>query len=487
MNPVLPIALPRHWHPDPPFCVCATARARGGIQRRIISIMRTILVIDDEQPMLRLIRSALKGLGFEVLTSESGTEGLEIIRNVRPALVISDLHMGEMDGLSVLAATREQPETRAIPFIFMTGDASTASYRRGMEMGADDFLIKPFDADQLRRSVESRFTRLKGVSAEIEQARDRLFSMMDAMPNLVAVAEGDALALTYLNPYGRDLLELSADEKLAGLHLFDFLPGWALAKALHEAMPDTLRDGSWTGEMALTGRRGCEHHVSMQWVQNGTNPDGEPCIGLIARDITEQRRQKAGLERGEELFRVIAENAADIIALLDPAGQSLFDSSAGKPVLGYDQSQLHARWLWEAVHKEDADKMICAFQDAVNAGIEQRIECRLRHQDGSWRVFEFYYGVLRNEEKGVERVLMTARDITQRKAAEERLRNSEALYQSLVDNLPQNIFRKDREGRFTFANERFGRLLHRTPAEIVGCCDQDFYPPELADKFRADD
>jgi phosphoserine phosphatase RsbU/P len=81
----------------------------------------------------------------------------------------------------------------------------------------------------------------------------------------------------------------------------------------------------------------------------------------------------------------------------------------------------------------------------------------------------------------------TVEDITQRRNAEEKLRTSEALYHSLVETLPQNILRKDCEGRFTFANKQFCKLLGRTLEEIVGKTDFDFFPRELAEKYQRDD
>ena len=81
----------------------------------------------------------------------------------------------------------------------------------------------------------------------------------------------------------------------------------------------------------------------------------------------------------------------------------------------------------------------------------------------------------------------TVQDITERRVAEEKVRHSEALYHSLVEPLPQNIFRKDLRGRFTFANQQFCRTLGRTLDDILGKTDADFFPPELAQKYQADD
>lgn len=81
----------------------------------------------------------------------------------------------------------------------------------------------------------------------------------------------------------------------------------------------------------------------------------------------------------------------------------------------------------------------------------------------------------------------TVEDITQRRQVEEHLRNSEALYHSLVETLPQNIFRKDIQGRFTFGNQQFCRTLGHTLEEIVGKTDFDFFPAQLAEKYHRDD
>jgi signal transduction histidine kinase len=121
--------------------------------------MHKILVIDDEEIFRQATACALQRKGFETHEAGDGAEGAEKARHLLPDLIICDVNMDKMDGYTLLETLRQEPGTAAIPFILMTGMGDANSMRHGMNLGADDYLAKPFTAPQLFSAVEARLKK----------------------------------------------------------------------------------------------------------------------------------------------------------------------------------------------------------------------------------------------------------------------------------------------------------------------------------------
>ena len=131
--------------------------------------MRKILVIDDEEWLREMVHMALSQRGFEVVEAENGSVGVEVAHKELPDLILCDVNMEKMDGYSTLSSLRGEAATMSIPFILMTGLADHAGMRHGMELGADDYLPKPFTIDALYASVEARLKKVQVVRQEAEK------------------------------------------------------------------------------------------------------------------------------------------------------------------------------------------------------------------------------------------------------------------------------------------------------------------------------
>ena len=140
--------------------------------------MKKILVIDDEESLRQTINFALRDLAYAVVEAENGVVGIEKARTERPDLILCDVNMDKMDGYGTLSVLRNDPLTAAIPFILMTGYADNAGMRHGMELGADDYLPKPFTIAALRAAVEARLRKSETMRAVADQ---RLAELRDAI------------------------------------------------------------------------------------------------------------------------------------------------------------------------------------------------------------------------------------------------------------------------------------------------------------------
>ncbi|MFZ4455364.1 MAG: response regulator [Bacteroidales bacterium] len=135
---------------------------------------KKILVVEDEPTLREQISEILLFEGFDVISAENGVIGVTLSIKETPDLILSDVMMPVMDGVEFLKEIRKNELTKLTPFIFMTALAERENMRMGMELGADDYLTKPFTQVDLLKAVEARVQKLDAITEEKEQALDTL-------------------------------------------------------------------------------------------------------------------------------------------------------------------------------------------------------------------------------------------------------------------------------------------------------------------------
>ncbi len=120
---------------------------------------KTILVIDDNNDIRENTAEILELAGYKTFTAENGRRGVEVAVREKPSVIVCDIMMPELDGYGVLHLLRKNPDTQYIPFIFLTAKTERSDFRKGMEMGADDYITKPFDDIELLNAVEIRLKK----------------------------------------------------------------------------------------------------------------------------------------------------------------------------------------------------------------------------------------------------------------------------------------------------------------------------------------
>ena len=144
--------------------------------------MNTILIIEDEPQIRKNIQQILDLEGFSTITAENGLQGLDMVERHQPDMIICDVMMPNLDGYGLIEILRQQPLTANIPFIFLTAKAEHHDLRQGMELGADDYLIKPFKADELIKAISTRFKKrqvlAKRYETQIEQMESEIYRLV---------------------------------------------------------------------------------------------------------------------------------------------------------------------------------------------------------------------------------------------------------------------------------------------------------------------
>jgi len=160
------------------------------------------------------------------------------------------------------------------------------------------------------------------------------------------------------------------------------------------------------------------------------------------RQLQRIRRQLA--ER-EQIFQLITENAADMIAVIDRDGKRLYNSPAYQKILGYGPEELAATTSMDQIHPDDLARVLEASAKANSTCRGERLEYRIRHKDGSWRFLESTCNVIRSPEGEYDGLVIVNRDITERKRAEEKLVH-QSFHDGLTD-LPNRALFLDRDGK----------------------------------------
>jgi len=140
--------------------------------------MKKILLIEDNRELRENTAEILELAGYQAITAPDGKKGVNLVMKEKPDLIICDIMMPVLDGYGVLHMLANNSETASIPFIFLTARTERSDFRKGMEMGADDFITKPFDKIELLNAVDRRLKKADALKKEYQQGMEGLTSFI---------------------------------------------------------------------------------------------------------------------------------------------------------------------------------------------------------------------------------------------------------------------------------------------------------------------
>ncbi|MDD1420853.1 EAL domain-containing response regulator [Dolichospermum sp. ST_sed1] len=150
--------------------------------------MSKILVIEDEESVRDNLLDLLEAESFETVAAANGKIGVEMAMSEYPDLILCDIMMPELDGYGVLAALRQEPSTSTIPFIFLTANAAKSDFRQGMNMGADDYLTKPFTRAELLIAILNKLEKYANLKKNLSAISNKLTPRMQLVLHQLKLA-----------------------------------------------------------------------------------------------------------------------------------------------------------------------------------------------------------------------------------------------------------------------------------------------------------
>ncbi|HOS26545.1 MAG TPA: PAS domain S-box protein [Deltaproteobacteria bacterium] len=318
----------------------------------------------------------------------------------------------------------------------------------------------------LKRKIEKLEEELLRARESARESEERYRALFDRSFYGVFIMDLEGRILD-VNDIGLKMLGYRR-EHLGDLNFWNLISedqAAAAAKAREELLRTGLQES--TAEYRFKCRDG--GHIWVEATSTVIYRGGHPyAVQGIARDITERKRAEDELKSSEERFRSLIQNASDIIVILSGDGLFSYESPSVERILQYPAGYLIGKSPQEFIHPDDVPTVQRKLDDVYRIRNDgQPTEFRMKRFDGSWIHLEAI-GKNLIDFPGINGLVITARDITERKKAEEALRQSEERYRSILDNMQEAYYEVDLKGNFTFFNTAAMERLGYTDEEMQG-------------------
>ena len=375
-----------------------------------------ILIIDDDQIMLDFYASVLGKAGMEVTTLNNPLEGLQVLDDVKPDVVVMDVYMPGCTGPELARVIRQDDEWALMPIMFLSSEDDLNQQLAAIKHGGDDFLVKPIDTQYLVSVVTARAKRARLVNRLNTNLKSTLREneyQLITMDKHVIVSVADITGrITSVNDKFCEISGYSHEELVGQNHRI--LKSAYHTRSFYEDLWKTISAGKvWRGTICNHKKSGEEY-----WVESTIVPfldeQGKPYKFVSARtDITALRQSEERQIRGQKFANIGTWD-------WNIKSGDLFWSERIGPLFGYEKDVPETNYdnFLAAVHPEDKDTVISAINNCVNKGDKYDLEHRVVWPDGSVHWMHESGDVIRSETGEALHMLGVVRNIDDRKNSE---------------------------------------------------------------------
>jgi PAS domain S-box-containing protein len=323
----------------------------------------------------------------------------------------------------------------------------------------------------------------KQAEEALRESEERYRKLIQHAVEAIYIFDPETKRILETNYAFLDFLGYTADE-VQTLTLYDFVAHDR--ENINAYVQQILTSGAIAiGERVWRRKNGSV--IDMRITARKIHQRGKDICFVVARDITERMRAEGAIRKSERFHNTIFESINDPFNILDRDYRIIKANNSYARMRGKTVEQLIGRYCYEVLYNRNNVCEGCSVKETFDSGKPYIKEKLVSFSGGHHVWIEIYTYPIFDERQNVSNVIEYTRDITERKQKDEMLKQSESKYRTLLENLPQKIFLKDSDSVYVSCNENYAGDFKIKSDEIAGKTDYDFYPDELADKYRADD
>ncbi len=449
-----------------------------------------VLIVEESDEQVEVLERELRTGGYEptVRVVNIPTGMATALEKEKWQLVLSNYTLPAFGAAQALDMV--QKKGLDIPFIVVCRNIGEEAAVSIIKAGANDLILEqnlkqlPVVVDrELREAAARRSRKWMEEALKKNEARER--AILESCPDSILSISHDG-KLTEFNPAAEKTFGFPRAAVL-GKEAADVILPPSVREQFRRGLATSVNKGDWNmigRRVEMSAQRADGTSFPIEITMNVIRTDGPPIFTAIIRDITERLKAEESLRESEERVRTLLEGIDDALFVHNEEGRILDCNEAACRRLGYSKEELLSMRTGDIESPEFAETFYERLAQQAAVG---RCSFEGTHITKSARRIFVDINTSVINYKGQGAVLAVMRDITARKQAEQSLAESQAFYISLVESLPQNIVRKDLQGRVTFANQKACFSIGRTFEDLVGKTDADLFPYELAEKYRQDD
>ncbi len=441
----------------------------------------TLLIVDDNPDMRRHLQSLLEKK-YHIVTAENGAVALKKIETHNIALVLSDIMMPVMDGITLVKELKKKPDTAVLPIILLTARAGEESRIKGYETGADDYLVKPFSAKELMARIQSQIK----ITKTRNLLRSQFRNLFVKAPVAITILRGENLIIELANDCMLELLNKTAEE----LH----------NRPLPEALADLTSDHdiALMRQVLLTGipyseeeramerfRDGKKQRIYLKFTMQPLFEEGAAASGvmILAQDITHEVQARKRIEENERKFRNLIRQA--------PIGIIIF---RGENLVIDEVNDRYLKMLWldrkNILGQQFPDVLAGIKGSAIERNLKEVFRTGRTHihtelpflleKAGKQEVHYFsstYQPLM--EEDNIVGVIALVDDVSEAYFARKAKEQNEEDLRIILETMPHMAYRANERGELIFYNQRFYNYTGLTPEEAAGFGWQPVIHPDM--------